>query len=125
MTTRQVRIATMLKEILDIMMTTNWCRMELKEKNKYKHIQKANARDKEIKRQIHTLEGVIRHQIKFSGTENADINTDLQNKLQYHIQMTAGKQRDITNRILAMENHIQFKKRSLSKLLILLVKQKI
>ena len=44
-TSRQTRVANTLKEILDIMRTTNWCRMELKEKID-KHIQKAEEMDK-------------------------------------------------------------------------------
>ena len=47
MTTRQVLNAAMLKEILDIMTTMNWCRIELKDKIK-QHIKKAEERDKEI-----------------------------------------------------------------------------
>ena len=33
--------------------------------------------------------------------------TDIKNKLQCHIQMTAGKQKDIANRMQAFENHVK------------------
>ena len=45
-------------------------------------------------------------------THQMDIVTELQSKLQTHIQITAGNQRDMTNRILAVEHQLQIQKSS-------------
>ena len=45
MTARQTHAAAPLRDVLDTMKTTNWCRMELKETIE-KHIQKADERDR-------------------------------------------------------------------------------
>ena len=48
---------------------------------------------------MQTQKGMIRHQIKYSGTEAADTNSALEYKLHCDIQMTAGKQKDIARRV--------------------------
>ena len=54
--------------------------MELKEKID-KHIQKAEERDKEIKMQIQTLEGMICIQLKYTDNNDSNTNTDLKQQV--------------------------------------------
>ena len=51
-------------------------------------------------------------QTKHSGTHQVDIIVEFQNKLQTHIQMIIGRQRDMSNRLLALERLLQSNKSS-------------
>ena len=68
------------------------------------HIKKAEERDKELTRQMQTLEGMIMHQIKHSGAEKADANLDFEGRLHWHIQMSTGKHTEIVSRVQALED---------------------
>ena len=50
---------------------------------------------------------MISKKMKYNDNDDSNTYTDLKNKLQNHIQMTAGKQRDIANRVQAFENLVK------------------
>ena len=80
--------------------------MEMQDKNDNR-IQKYAERDGEIKKQIKELQKRFGTQAKHNGTHQVDIVAELPNKLQAHIQNTTGRQRDMSNRLLALEEHLR------------------